>query len=57
MKAAPVVVLLALTACEAPPRAAISTHEQQARDAEHSAVRQERAQQEYWEWERGDGRR
>jgi hypothetical protein len=49
-------VLLALAACQLPPPAAISPQEQQARDAEHNQIRQERAQQEYWEWERGDHR-
>ncbi len=49
----PLLVLLALAGCQLPPRAALSPQEQQARDAEHDAVNQERAQQEYWEWERG----
>jgi hypothetical protein len=49
----PILALLILAACEAPPEAAVSSQEQQARDAEHSSIRQERAQQEYWEWERG----
>lgn len=57
MKAVPILALLVLMGCEPPPRAATGTQEQQARDAEHSAIRQERAQQEYWEWERGSGPR
>ena len=52
----PSLALLILAACQAPPEAAVSPQEQQTRDDEHSSIRQERAQQEYWEWERG-GRR
>jgi hypothetical protein len=53
-----VFVLFALVACQAPPRALVSPQEQEARDNDHAQIRQERAQQEYWEWERGgrDGR-
>jgi hypothetical protein len=53
----PILALLILAACEAPPEVAVSPQEQKARDDEHSSIRQERAQQEYWEWERGGGRR
>jgi hypothetical protein len=49
--------LLTLAACQEAPQGAISPQEQQARDAEHAQIRQERAYQEYWEWERGDGRK
>jgi hypothetical protein len=49
----PLLVLLVLAGCQSPPRTALSPQEQQARDAEHDAVRQERAQQELWEWDRG----
>jgi uncharacterized lipoprotein YajG len=46
-------VLLVLAGCQPPPRTALSVQEQLARDDEHSAIRAERAQQEYWENERG----
>jgi len=46
-------VLLVLAGCQSPPRTALSVQEQLARDDEHSAIRAERAQQEYWENERG----
>lgn len=45
-------VLLSLAGCQLPPRAVLSPEEAQKRDAEHEAIRQERAHQEYWEWER-----
>jgi hypothetical protein len=57
LKAAAILVLLAVTGCVPPPRAASGIQEQQARDVEHAQIRQERAQQEYWEWERGGGGR
>jgi uncharacterized lipoprotein YajG len=50
----PLLVLLVLAGCQQPPRTALSPQEQEARDAEHDAIRQERAQQEYWENERGE---
>ena len=53
----PLLALLVLAGCQVPPRAALSPQEQQARDAQHNQARQDRAQQEYWEWERGDRRR
>ena len=49
----PLLALLVLAGCQVPPRAALSPQEQQARDAQHNQARQDRAQQEYWEWERG----
>ena len=53
----PMLALVALAACALPPQADVSPQEQQARDTQHAQIRQERAQQEYWEWERGHGRR
>jgi uncharacterized lipoprotein YajG len=49
----PLLALLVLGGCQTQPQTALTPQQQQARDAEHDAVRQERAQQEYWEWERG----
>jgi uncharacterized lipoprotein YajG len=49
----PLLALLLLAGCQTPPRASISPQEQEARDALHDSIRQERAQQEYWESERG----
>ncbi|MDB5408948.1 MAG: hypothetical protein JWL84_3860 [Rhodospirillales bacterium] len=49
----PLLALLVLAGCQMPPQAAISPQEQEARDALHESIRQERAQQEYWETERG----
>jgi uncharacterized lipoprotein YajG len=50
----PLLALLVLAGCQMPPPAPISQQEQARRDADHDAVRQERAQQEYWENERGE---
>jgi uncharacterized protein YcfL len=50
----PLLALLVLLGCQSSPRVALSPQEQQARDDEHNAIRQERAQQEYWENERGE---
>jgi hypothetical protein len=49
----PLLALLLLGGCQMQPSVALTPQEQQARDAEHEAIRQERAQQEYWESERG----
>jgi hypothetical protein len=49
----PLLALLVLGGCQTTPPVALSPQEEKARDAEHDAVRQERAQEEYWEWERG----
>ncbi len=51
----PLLALLVLAGCQLPPGAVLRPEEQQRRDAQHSAIQQERAQQEYWEFER-DGR-
>lgn len=50
----PLLALLVLAGCQMPPPAPISPQEQARRDADHDAIRQERAQQEYWENERGE---